>query len=99
MDFSSIFSSLVSSTAGFSTTSCFFSGLAVLAGQQERRARDVGQSNRVLPLWSLGVQTAGAWDHLSSGALLCGSILGALGLPLALSSLGLCPARLCLALS
>lgn len=67
MDFSSIFSSLVSSTAGFSTNSCFFSGLAVLAGQQERRARDVDQSNRVLPLWSLGVQTAGAWDHLSSG--------------------------------
>lgn len=36
MDFSSIFSSLVSSTAGFSITSCFFSGLAVLAGQQEK---------------------------------------------------------------
>lgn len=39
MDFSSIFSSLVSSTAGFSTTSCFFSGLAVLAGQQEKKIK------------------------------------------------------------
>lgn len=36
MDFSSILSSLVSSTAGFSITSCFFSGLAVLAGQREK---------------------------------------------------------------
>lgn len=40
MDFSSIFSSLVSSTAGFSTTSCFFSGLAVLAGQQEKTIKE-----------------------------------------------------------
>lgn len=39
MDFSSIFSSLVSSTAGFSTISCFFSGLAVLAGQQEEKLK------------------------------------------------------------
>lgn len=39
MDFSSIFSSLVSSTAGFSIISCFFSGLAVLAGQQVEKLK------------------------------------------------------------
>lgn len=60
MDFSSIFSSLLSSTAGFSITSCFFSGLAVLAGQQEKNPEmdvywnDSGQWRQELLLWSSG---------------------------------------------
>lgn len=63
MDFSSIFSSLVSSTAGFSTTSCFFSGLAVLAKERD------AEWNRVLPCGPLGpgVQPAGACVHPPSG--------------------------------
>lgn len=65
MDFSSIFSSLVSSTAGFSTTSCLFSGLAVLAGQQEGKERDVTRLIGSCPVVCWGpchdAQSQGRW--------------------------------------
>lgn len=92
MDFSSIFSSLVSSTAGFSTTSCLFSGLAVLAGQQEGKERDVTRLIGSCPVVCWGpchdAQSQGRWALPNSvPAQLCPIL--ALSLP---SSV---PSRLC----
>lgn len=88
IDFSSIFSSLVSSTAGFSTTSCFFSGLAVLAGQQEEKLNVywmIGNMKKQTTPWSARdwwEQVPWAYMHLPSpGAYgTCHSIPDATGL-------------------